>query len=261
MASSAATARGLDASQVSYFVSIVSRSPGLSLTAARSAGRAFRNTPRALGSAKAGEPAVRPVYADCVATPCARGGVETVLIDLPELGRGPSRCSRITRRARSRCSGRTTIARGPPVVSPSIAPDPRFVTRCMHGTPASRRMAHTKTASNSEATTSITARSLTTESIAERASRPSSGCPGRDVVSNTSRAGKRARRRHASEITKRGRTKDRTGSHALAARGSPGCDAARLGDVAWASAEASRSPGSSRGRHPTEKCSSSSARW
>ena len=98
----------------------------------------------------------------------------------------------------------------------------------MQGTPASRRMAHTKTASNSEATTSITARSLTPESIAERASRPSSGCPGRHVVSNTSRPGKRARRRHASEITKRGRTKDRTGSHALAARGSLGCDAARL---------------------------------
>ena len=156
-----------------------------------------------------------------------------MLIDLPELGRGPSRCSRITRRARSRCSGRTTIARGPPVVSPSIAPDPRFVTRCMQGTPASRRMAHTKTASNSEATTSITARSLTPESIAERASRPSSGCPGRHVVSNTGNAGKRARRRHASEISKRGRTKDRTGSHALAARGSRGCDAVRL---PWGSA-------------------------
>jgi hypothetical protein len=72
-------------------------------------------------------------------------------------------------------------------VSPSIAPDPRFVTRCMHGTPASRRMAHTKTASNSDATTSITAGSLTPESIAERASRPSSGCPGRDVVSSSRR--------------------------------------------------------------------------
>ena len=154
--------------------------------------------------------------------------IETVLIDLPELGRGPSRCSWIARRARSRCSGRTTIARGPPVVSPSIAPDPRFVTQCMHGTPASRRMAQTKTASNSEATTSITAGSLTPESIAERASRPSSGCPGRHVVGNTSSAGKRARRRHASEITKRGRTKDRTGSHALAARRSLGCDAPRL---------------------------------
>ncbi len=49
------------------------------------------------------------------------------------------------------------------------------------------------------------------ESIAERASRPSSGCPGRSVVSDTSRA----------EFTKRKRTKDRTGSHALAARGRP----------------------------------------
>jgi len=84
--------------------------------------------------------ASRPVYLDR-ATRARSGDGATTPGRVPKLGCGPSRCSRIMRRARSSCSGRTTIARGPPIVSPSIAPDPRFVTRCMHWTPASRRIA------------------------------------------------------------------------------------------------------------------------